>query len=193
LDFIRPAGSYFLPDPAYRPRKPAYLSGDSGAEPSQPASENGGSGKDSYVNYGAQRRYGCAQDGLYLKSGDGWVESVRKGETGDSISMRDPGDGLLFKVAGRMGRRIRLELIVCGEAGNKRINLMTLRGGSGVRGPYPDLIAEPDWVRPGVKGDTLSFSPIKIPSDPYYLELSQVHTYDDSLYYSFDGYKAWSD
>jgi hypothetical protein len=70
---------------------------------------------------------------------------------------------------------------------------MTLRGGSGAHGPYPDLIAEPDWVRPGIKGDTLSFSPIKIPSDPYYLELSQVHTYDDSLYYSFDGYKAWSD
>ncbi|HKP98311.1 MAG TPA: hypothetical protein VJ385_21455 [Fibrobacteria bacterium] len=196
MRFIRPTGSFFLPNTGYRPRKPVDFFSDTGAAPtlSQPASVSGGSGKDSYVKLGAQKRYACSQDGFFLKAGDGWVDALRKGATGDSISLQDSGDGLVFKVTGQAGKRIRLELVVCGEKGGKQGRiLMAMRGGSSAQGPYGDPVAESDWVRPSVAGDTLSFSPIRIPADPYYLDLRQVHTYDDSLFYSFDGYRAWSD
>jgi hypothetical protein len=195
LRLIRPGENLFLPNLGYAPRKPIPVEflPDSGFGPAYAASASGGTGKDSYVNWGAKHRYGCAQDGFYLKSGDGWVQEVRKGETGDSISLRDPGDGLVFKITGQAGKRLKLELIACAEKGGKQGRvLMDLRGGSDANGPWNDRVSETDWVKPGLTGDTLIFQPIPIPSDPYFLDLSQVHTVDDSLYYSFDGYRAWT-
>jgi hypothetical protein len=190
----RPSGSLFLPNSDYAPRKPRDIFADDGAEPDSQVSEHGGSSRDTYVNHGARRRYACSQDGFFLKAGDGWVETMRKGETGDVITLREGGDGLVFKVTGQAGKRVRLELIACGEKNGAQGGvLMEMRGGADAKGPYPDLVSESDWVRPSDKGDTVSFSPIRIPSDPYYLDLRQVHTQGDSLYYSFDGYRAWSD
>jgi hypothetical protein len=193
LEFTRPAGIVYLPALGYKPRKPADLFPDSAA-PDKPASDQGGSGKDTYVDFGAKHRYGCAEDGRYLVPGDGWVDLVRKGPTGDSISMHEPGDGLVIKVTGQAGKRIRLDLVACSGTNPKRRILLGLHGGPDEKGPYPDLLSEPDWVKPAAKGDTLSYSPIPIPSDPYYLDLRSVGTQEsDSVYFSFDGYKAWSD
>lgn len=194
LRWSRPPHGFFLPNPAYKPRKPGDFFPDTGNAQTTPASESGGSGRDTYVDWGARRRYACAEDGRYLKAGDGWVEAVRKGATGDSISFRDPGDGLLFKVTGQAGKRVRLAVAVCGEKGGKQGGvLMDLRAGESAEGAFTRILAESDWVRPGDKGDTISFSHIPIPSDPYYLELRKVQTWNDSLYFSFDGYRAWSD
>lgn len=194
LGWSRFEGDYFLPDPDYKPRKPADLFADTGSPPDLPASEHGGSGRDSYVKLGGGNRYACAGDGRYLKAGDGWLDSIRKGARGDSISLHDPDDGLLFKVTGQEGKRIRLDLIACGDkTGRQGHVLMALHGSESAQGPFATTLSEADWVRPGPAGDTLSFSPIPIPSDPYYLELRKVHTWNDSLYFSFDGYQAWSD
>jgi hypothetical protein len=89
---------------------------------------------------------------------------------------------------------VKLEVAACGEKGGKQGGvLMALNGGASAEGPFTRSLAESDWVRPGDKGATVSFSHIPIPSDPYYLELRKVRTWNDSLYYAFDGYRAWSD
>jgi hypothetical protein len=194
MAWTRFAGTVFLPALGYHPKTPADFYPDTAAAPATPASAHGGSGLDSYVDHARHKRYACAQDGLYLRAGDGWVAGVNHGQTGDSISLRDAGDGLLFKVEGQAGKRIKLELITCGEKGGKQGGiLMALHGGREAKGPFPDLLSEPDWVRPDDKGDTLTFAPIPIPSDPYYLDLRRIPTYDDSLYHAFEGYRAWSD
>jgi hypothetical protein len=194
LRWSRFEGTYFLPNPDYKPRGPAAFFPDPGTALTSPASEHGGSGQDSYVKLGGGRRYACAEDGRYLKAGDGWLEAIRKGASGDSISLRDPDDGVLFRVTGQAGKRIRLDLIACGEkSGRQGRVLMALHGGESAQGPFTKTLSEADWVRPGPDGDTVSFSPIPIPSDPYFLDLRKVHTWDDSLYFSFDGYRAWSD
>ncbi|HKP98304.1 MAG TPA: hypothetical protein VJ385_21415 [Fibrobacteria bacterium] len=191
---ISPESRFFLPNLSYRPRKPADLRSEPVGVLDNPVSESAGSGKDTYVGLGGLRRFGCAEDGLYLRSGDGWVLEMRKGTTGDDISLGAPGNGLLLRVSGRTGKHIKLALALCGEKGVKSQRVfLEVRGSSDRDGPWTDVLSEADWAHPGEKADTLSISPLAIPSDPYYLNVNQVPTLGDTSYYSIDGYRAFSE
>ncbi|MEO7425581.1 MAG: hypothetical protein ABI036_10370 [Fibrobacteria bacterium] len=187
-------GDIFLPALSYHPRKPSDLHPEPGAVSVNLVSESGGSGLDSYVGLGALRRFGCAEDGSYLRSGDGWILEMHKGSTGDEITLQKGGDGMLMRVPGSSGKRLALDLILCGLNGAKTQRVfLELRGGMDRNGPWPDVLAEADWVYPSGNRDTLSFSPLVIPSDPYFLKLIQVPTLGDTLPYVFDGYRAFSE
>jgi hypothetical protein len=187
------AGEFFLPAFGYKPRLPADLFSDT-LPRSRLVSAGDGTGRDTYVNLGGSHRYACSEDGLFLRSGDGWIARMGAGGGGDSISMGIGGvPSLVFRIAGLEGKSVKLELRICQEKSGKpgRI-LFSLRGGA-AEDRRQDLIAENHWVNPLEKGASLSWEPIFIPSDPYYLGLDQTATADAPFFYSFDHYRIYSD
>lgn len=189
----RETGGYLLPNLAYQPRLPADLF--PGAPADSLVSFHDGTGQDVYVGMGGKKRYGCSEDRAFLRTGDGWVRSLRKGETGDGISLVNAGDGLVLRLTGLAGKRARMELRPCregGAGGNGQRMLAAWRGWREAN-PVPDILAEDHWMEIVPAGQDLSFGPFPVPSDPYDVELSRTSTLDSTFYFAFDRYRIFSE
>jgi hypothetical protein len=149
-----------------------------------------GSAKDTQKSLAGAPRYACSQDGLFLRGGDGWLESLGQGRDADSITLRAPGDRVLFKLPGLKGRKITLELSGCGSAeGRVRFRF---RGGSD-RDGLEDVVAEDQWAALSVTGSAMRIGPIPVPADAYFISVERLRTPDAEVAFAFDSYAITAD
>jgi hypothetical protein len=195
---ITAEGERFLPNPAYVPRKPIDLfplAGDESPDAdsqANPVSASAGTGRDTYLGLGGVKRYGCSEDGFFLREGDGWLAELRKEGTSDSISLHSHSGELVFRIEGLAGKRVRLEIDLCKEkAGNPARGRFRVLGGAR-SGEWERTLAEDGWTPASEKGGTLAWESLPIPSDPYYLGIQQVRTADSLFLFAVDGYRILS-
>lgn len=177
----------FLPNAALPPLDRNALLADSVPALDSVVSGHEGSGADTYVGLGNFKRYGCATDARYLRAGDGWLSALALADGSDSISSLSGKGGIAFRLEGLAGKQVRLELKACAEKGAAkppRVNLVLKGGGKPGEGVE---LAPPHWV--DLAKDSLSWQPIKVTSDPYYLEIETVPTLLPPFRFALDRYR----
>jgi hypothetical protein len=188
----------FLPNPDYDPRRPIDLfplDGDeSPAADSQgnPVSASAGSGRDTYIGLGGVKRYGCSEDGLFLREGDGWLAELRKDGTSDSVSLNSHSGEMVFRIQGLAGKRIRLEIDLCKDKAGKPARSRFQAFGGRQAGEWERTMAEDAWTPAEDKGGTLVWTSLPIPSDVYFVALKQIRTADSPFLFAVDGYRILS-
>ncbi|MDB5104835.1 MAG: hypothetical protein JWP91_2524 [Fibrobacteres bacterium] len=199
IRFGNAGGESFLPASAYRPRSPLELFPRDGLEPVPPdsagkiLSASQGSGRDTHVGLGGTKRFGCAEDQLYLRPGDGGLLAFKGPASGDSISVYQAGGAMVFAIAGAAGKRVSLELNLCKERNGKPGRLwMGIRGGGNPENPK-DRIAESRWVTAVDSGTVARWDDIPVPTDPYYLEIGSGGTPEAPFFFSMDAYVISAD
>jgi hypothetical protein len=191
-------GEQYLPNTAYRPRLPLDLFPHTLVESGRPdtqsvlISSDNGSGRDTYVKVGGGKRYSNSQDGYFLRAGDGWIMDLSKEGRSDSISLESQAGGMIFRIEGMAGKRIRLELDLCKEKGKTARNRFLIRGGK-ADGNWDRVLSEDAWTPAVETGSTALWESIPIPSNPYYIFVSPIRTHDAPFYYAADGYRIFSD
>jgi hypothetical protein len=185
MSLSRMGKEYFLPSIGYAPQLPV----DEGGASYSLRATHPGSGRDSYRGLGGRHRYTCPDsNGLFLRQGDGMVLALRKSDQADSISLKEGGDALLFRLDSLAGKTLRLELTLCAESGVKSGRLMfAIRAGAHADS-LGTVVAESHWVTVNEKGGSLVLPSVPVASDPYFVEISQTRTLDRTFPYAFGSY-----
>jgi hypothetical protein len=153
------------------------------------SSGNGGTGRDSFIGIKGQGRYACSGDGLFLKPGDGILESAARAVQEDPISLREGGDALTFRIPGMAGKRAALELRACADKDSKGKRIRVSVWG----GAHPDslrrLEGREGWLPIGASGSYWTLDSLPVESDPWYVRLREEDTPDAPFANAFDGYR----
>lgn len=152
-------------------------------------SGNTGSGPDGYRDLAGKGRYGCSQDGLFLRPGDGYLFGLSRSRALDSISQRAVGDYATFRFPGMQGKVAVLRIRDCAErsAAGKRIGVSVWGGADPVAQRL--LYGDPQWMAADPGGTYWTFDSLAIDADPYYLTVRQENTGDKPFANAFDGYE----
>jgi hypothetical protein len=152
-------------------------------------SGNQGSGRDLFVGLDRKSRYGCSEDGAFLRPGDGFFADFSRSGAIDSISQRQGGDFATFRFPGMKGKVVVFQLRDCAErtAAGKRIGV-SIWGGAEPQARNL-LYGDYQWMAADPGGIYWTFDSLAIDSDPYYLTLKQENTQDKPFANAFDGYR----
>lgn len=175
---------------AYVPPSPADLF--PGLADSLPvvASEHAGSGSDRSVIMDGGPRFAPGPDSLFLRPGDGWIDALVSADASDSISLRQGGDYLLFRVPDLAGKGMAIELTLCPQRGVRGRVRLSLRGGAD-KHRQDDYLGGDLWVDfSDGKPKSVRLGPWKAGANPYYVRIGQIATADPSFLYSFDHYRV---
>jgi hypothetical protein len=153
------------------------------------ASEHAGTGRDRLSAMDGGPRIVPGSDSLFLRAGDGWVDSVGGSGASDGISLRQGGDFLRFRVPGLEGKAMAMELTLCPQRGVKGRARLSVLGGAD-RDRQEDVLGAEFWADLDGKCQTVRLGPWTVPADPYYVRIGQVPTADSPFVYSFDLYRA---
>jgi hypothetical protein len=149
----------------------------------------GGSAPDRFLSHDGRARYGCASDGKYLQAGDGLLDTLARRDPGDSISLVSGGDRAVFRITGRMGGVVTLELSACGSGLDAAAKTRLRFRAGPVGGPRSDVPAADRWVKPGKEGTPIRIGPFRVTADPYLLEVTRLRTAEPERVFAFDGYR----
>lgn len=179
----------WCPAVAYGPRTPASLFPGL-EEPDSLVSASQGSMHDTYRGLDGQGHYPGSADGLFLKAGDGWVEALDHSFPGDSISLSQGGEGILFRLDGLQGHSTSLELALRRESGAGKARAR-FRLSGGADSAKPDrMLADDFWVDFQSDSATLVLKPLPVTADPFFIRLERVPTADPEFLISFDAYRV---
>lgn len=177
-----------LPNFGYSPHMPDSLLPGLTGPLERMVSSHGGSGLDAYVGIDGKSRFSCSEDGAYLQAGDGWVYSLDRGFAVDSISLRNDGDGLILRLEGLAGGAAGLELVLCSERKQQKGRVLLSLSGGAESGAMSDILAEPHWVEMSNAAKIVSFAPIPVPADPYYVRIALLPTPEAPNFHAWNGY-----
>jgi hypothetical protein len=148
-----------------------------------------GSGHDLFTGMDGKSRYGCSEDGVFLRPGDGYLMDLSRSRALDSISQWEGGDFATFRFPGMKGKVIVFQIRDCAEraAVNKRIDISVWGGGE--PGTQRLLYGDYQWMAADSGGTYWTFDSLAIDADPYYLTVRQENTRDKPFANAFDGYR----
>jgi hypothetical protein len=172
----------------YAPLAPADLFPGIADSLPQTASQHGGSGRDGFFALDGGPRYVAGQDSLFLKAGDSWVDTLSSPDPTDSLSLRQGGDFLRFRIQGQLNKAIAIELTFCPQRGVKGRVRLSLRG-SADRSRQDDTLGGDFWIEMDRAPVTVKLGPWKVSADPYFVRVGQIATADSPFRYSFDHYR----
>jgi hypothetical protein len=153
------------------------------------ASSHSGSAPDTYRGPDGKSRYTCPDDGKFLRSGDGGLDSLIRQDDGDAISLKAGGDRARFKVTGLAGKAAAFDWFACGSSTDPVGKVLLRFRGGGAPGAAGDALAEDRWVKMERSGVHMTAGPIRIPSDPYYVEVIRLRTAEAERPFAFDRYR----